>query len=173
MAGMGVDPFTMGLLSMFAGSNPEQAAPLLTQMGVPVPKMPESLDQGLGAPTQPGLPQPAAQIPGSTMGSSMAPAAPGELPWAPGGGAGQAPGRGAPGQAPGQSPLSALAGVKAPAPLQPVMSGGVAGGVKPPDVTAATKVGSPAIDALMAALLGGGGGPRVPTLGEYIRGGKY
>jgi hypothetical protein len=155
MAGMGVDPFTMGLLSMFAGSNPEQAAPLLTQMGVPVPKMPESLDQGLGAPVQPTLPQTAPAQPTAPLPTPLAVGGQGTM---------------AQGQ---QSPLSALAGVKAPAPLQPVMSGGVAGGVKPPDVTAATKVGSPAIDALMAALLGGGGGPRVPTLGEYIRGGKY
>ncbi len=68
------------------------------------------------------------------------------------------------------NPLSALAGVKPPAPIQPIMSGGVAGGVKAPEVSSATKVGSPALDALMMALLGRNPTPQVPTLGDYIKG---
>lgn len=66
--------------------------------------------------------------------------------------------------------LAALQGVKAPAPVQPIMTGGVTGGVKPPEVQ--MKVGgaqAPAIQALQAALMGGGKDPlRVPTLGSLI-----
>ena len=68
--------------------------------------------------------------------------------------------------------LAAMQGVKAPAPVTPIMSGGVAGGVKPPQVNEnIAKQGNPAITALMQALLAGrGGAPAVPSLGALVRG---
>lgn len=145
MAGAGIDPFTIGLLSMFAGQNPEQAAPLLDSMGVPVPQLPSTT----------GIP---VTVPGTAPQQAPAqPAVAGSL-------------QQAQPQAAGSNPLSVLAGVKAPAPVQPIMNGGVTGGVKAPEVASATKVGSPAIDALMAALLGRSPTPQVPTLGDYIKG---
>lgn len=144
-----MDPFTIGLLSMFAANNPEQAGPMLTQMGLPVPKLTDlagGAEDGTGgggadpmqaqAQAQPAVRQP--QMPNAPTLAN-----------------------------------AALQGVKPPAPIQPIMSGGVAGGVKPPEMTAKMGSGSPAIQSLMAALLGGGGHMPVPTLGEYIRGGKY
>ena len=124
-----MDPFTIGLLSMAAAQNPEQFGPMLTQLGLPVPK----LGEGGTAPQTPAA---------TPIGPSAANAG--------------------------------LQGIKAPAAIQPIMSGGVAGGVKPPELTAKMGQGSPAIQSLMAALLSGRGGEMpVPTLGSYIRGGKY
>ena len=76
-------------------------------------------------------------------------------------------------QKPGGNPLQALAGmqgVQAPKPVQPIMSGGVAGGVKPPEVNAKMGSGSPAIAALMQALLERKSAPAVPSLGAMVRG---
>ena len=78
-----------------------------------------------------------------------------------------------PGQKPGGNPLQALAGmqgVTAPKPITPIMSGGVAGGVKPPEVNAKMGSGSPAIAALMQALLERKSAPAVPSLGAMVRG---
>ncbi len=121
------DPFTTGLMALFAANNPAQAAPLLTQMGVPVP--------GGGDPSAAGM--------GGLMGQG--------------------------------GPMlgnAGLQGIKAPAPVTPIMQGGVSGGVRAPEVQK-MQMGSPAIASLMQALLGGGRPMPVPTLGEYIRGGKY
>jgi len=140
MAGVGIDPFTMGILSMFAGSNPEQAGPLLDSMGLPVPKLPPA-GGTLVMPAAAAAAEP--QVAGALQ--EVVPQA---------------------------NPLAGigakLQGVKAPNPVAPVMSGGVAGGVKPPEV-AAMKAGSPAIQALMQALLTRSQGPAVPGLGELIR----
>jgi len=139
MARVGIDPFTMGIISMLAGSNPEQAGPLLDSMGLPVPKLPSAG----GIPVTPAAAAAEPQVAGALQ--EVAPQA---------------------------NPLvgigAKLQGVKAPNPVAPVMSGGVAGGVKPPEVTA-MKAGSPAIQALMQALLARSAGPAVPGLGELIR----
>ena len=76
-------------------------------------------------------------------------------------------------QKPGGNPLQALAGMQgavAPKPITPIMSGGVAGGVKPPEVNAKMGSGSPAIAALMQALLERKSAPAVPSLGAMVRG---
>ena len=65
-----------------------------------------------------------------------------------------------------------MPGFKGPAPVQPLMRGGVTGGVKPPD-QAKIQVGSPVANALLAASLSQGQTDplRVPTLGALMRGG--
>lgn len=76
----------------------------------------------------------------------------------------------APGGAQG-NPLAGLQGVKVPGAVQPIMSGGVSGGVKPPQPDAAgLKQGAPAIQALMQALMQRSQGPVVPNLGSLVRG---
>ena len=121
MARVGIDPFTMGIISMLAGSNPEQAGPLLDSMGLPVPKLPSAG----GIPVTPAAAAAEPQVAGALQ--EVAPQA---------------------------NPLAGI-GAK----LQ---------GVKPPEV-AAMKAGSPAIQALMQALLARSAGPAVPGLGELIR----
>ena len=160
MAGMGVDPFTMGLLSMFAGTNPEQAAPLLDSMGVPVPQLPTGATMDMTGVQQPGF----SGVPGASL-------APGMSLGLPAGSSTVGQTQQAPGMAQ-KNPLGALAGVKAPTPVQPIMSGGVSGGVRAPEVQK-MQMGSPAIDALMQALLQRSAGPAVPTLGEMVRSGRY
>lgn len=97
-----------------------------------------------------------AMVPG--MGGPTAASAGESLPWA-----GSSAGPTKVGYNPG------LQGVKAPAPIQPIMSGGVTGGVRAPEMTAKMGNGSAAIQALMAALLGGPAPERVGTLGSYVR----
>ena len=64
-----------------------------------------------------------------------------------------------------------LQGVKVPGPVTPIMSGGVIGGVKPPQPdTAGLRQGAPAIQALMQALMQRSQGPVVPNLGSLVRG---
>lgn len=69
--------------------------------------------------------------------------------------------------------MAGMQGMKAPAPIQPIMSGGVTGGVKPPEVGGGKiAAAAPAIQALLQAAIGGGGGQldplRVPQLGALM-----
>ena len=159
-----MDPTMMAWLAMLAGSKPEVAGPLMDQVLPPPGKM------NLGGPVQDVVPDtpslidpmsPQAIGPWTTTVNPSPQVAPTADPAAPGGlSAAQMLG------------LAGMQGIKAPAPITPLMHGGVQGGVKPPDMTA--KMGgaasSPAIAALMHALLGGGGQDplRVPTLGSLV-----
>ncbi len=129
----------------------------LDALGVPVPDMSKMMSLGGATPTSPGIPDLGSMIGGLE-----------------GGGQAATVGAQPPGPSKLQQGLEAFGKVKAPEAPKPIMSGGVAGGVKAPDVHK-MQAGSPAIAALMQALLGGrgGGGMPVPDLGSYIRGGKY
>ena len=132
----------------------------LDALGVPVPDMSKMMQLG-GAmpPAGGGAPDLGSMIGG--MEGSGNPAA----------GGAAAPAGGNPLMKAAASGVGAM--VKAPEVPKPIMSGGVTGGVKAPDVQK-VQAGSPAIASLMQALLGGrGGGMPVPDLGSYIRGGKY
>lgn len=146
-----MDPWMMGLLSMFASQNPGQAGPMMDKLGIPPPGSGspiggDSGDAGLGPwmTTVNPEPQPGAAASAKPSAQSL-------------------------------MQLASLQGIKPPAPVTPIMGGGVAGGVKPPDTAKSLQAGSPAINALMAALLHPGNQDplRVPTLGSFIRGGKY
>jgi|SRR5581483_6303394 len=143
-----MDPWMMGLLSMFASQNPGQAGPMLDKLGVPPPNAgAEAGDKTLGPWITTVNPEPQPGSAASPNPSSQA-----------------------------LMQLASLQGVKAPAPIQPVLSAGVPGGVKAPNETAKSiQAGSPAVNALMAALLNpASANPlRVPDLGSFIRGGKY
>lgn len=66
--------------------------------------------------------------------------------------------------------LAGMSGAKAPPAVQPIMHGGVTGGVKAPEMGGKVSASSPAIQALMAALMPGGADPlRVPNLGAMMR----
>lgn len=148
-----MDPWLTGLAAIFGAQNPENAGTLLDQAGITPPPM------GAGENTLGGFvtgnggvmqPTQAPQI--GPWDTTVNPAQPGAQP----------------------NPLMGLAGlqgVKAPAPITPVMTGGVAGGVKPPAVNEnIAKMGNPAIQALMQALLSRGQAPAVPSLGALVRG---
>ena len=191
------NPMIMGLLSLFASQNPQTAGPMLDQMGVPVPGgiggggqpslggmvNPMAGRMSLGGPTQeqpstmesmplgPAAvagamqPQTSPQIPPfqttvqPEMQSTAAPAA------APAGG-----------MNPQQlAQLAAMGGVKAPPPIQPIMNGGVTGGVKPPEAQLGGGFGTgvpPGIAMLLQSMASGQRqNPLVaPDLGSLIRG---
>lgn len=66
--------------------------------------------------------------------------------------------------------LAGMSGAKAPPAVQPIMNGGVTGGAKAPEMGGKVSASSPAIQALMAALMPGGADPlRVPNLGAMMR----
>jgi hypothetical protein len=133
----------------------------LDALGVPVPDMSKMMSLGGAMPPAggPGIPD-LGSIIGGAEGGGQAAGVAGAAP----GGLGQM----------AKAGLSAVGPmVKAPEVPKPIMSGGVAGGVRAPDIQK-VQAGSPAIASLMQALLGGrGGGMPVPDLGSYIRGGKY
>lgn len=133
-----MDPWLTGLMSIFGASNPETAGPMLDQAGLPLP-------MGLGGPQQQDLGSMIDPTAGTTGATTPAAAT----------------------QPNSAMALAAMQGIKAPAPIQPIMNGGVTGGVKAPDVTA-MKGGSPSINALMQALLQRG--QPVQDLGQMIRG---
>ena len=184
LTGGGMNPMTW-FLNLFAAMDPAKAGPMLDSLGVPPPSK-------LGGPTQePDLASllnpteptaPVAPLDMATQPSPTGMAQPMPMPgidpasW---GANVSVSGPPAAAAAPAANPLAKLAafqGMKAPEAVKPIMSGGVTGGVKPPEVQVggAAKAGAPAIQALMAALLGGGGNPlRVPALGDFLRGGKY
>lgn len=191
------NPFMAGLMALFASQNPQHAGPMLDQMGVPPPM---GLGGGAGAFAQPNLggmvggddvpefpprtnappqfsPQPPPSVaplpaldllppsPGASEGMSLA-------------GGGQPPGTT---PAAGQmSPtqllqLAAMGGVKAPQPIQPIMNGGVTGGVKPPEVQLGGGFGTgvPAGVAMLLQAMAGGQrqNPLIaPDLGSLVRG---
>lgn len=60
--------------------------------------------------------------------------------------------------------LASMGGVKAPAPIQPLMHGGVTGGVPPPQAKMGVNAQAPAIQALLAAMLGHAGPPPIGAL---------
>ena len=148
------------LASILGGPNGAEAAAKLDAAGIPPPSK-------LGL-TQPQAPMndgndPAFDTAGFMPTAGPAPAA--------------APA--APAQAGGQSDLFKLAlagnqGVKAPAPVTPVMTGGVTGGVKAPEVSG--KASNGAIAALLSQLGGSqsmNADPlRVPTLAALMQGKK-
>lgn len=137
------DPWTDGLALIFASQNPDKAAQMLKS----------------------GMLNGSAMQVGGTgqtdIGSMMEPAsAQGAVP-----GAGPAPAAAAPPINP-QMALAALQGIKAPAPITPIMHGGVTGGVTPPKATAGgAQAHSPVMQALLQALLGSHQLPAVPNLG--------
>jgi hypothetical protein len=157
-----MDPFMMGLLSLFASGNPMQAGPMMDAMGVPLP------GSGGGDPGAGGLGQ---LIPGEMgpfqAGTSANTAA--QVPAQP-----QTPGLFSGMTDPKNlAALAGMQGVKAPAEVKPIMSGGVTGGVKAPEANASAVKGataSPALQSLMAALLSSQQDPlRVPQLGALMR----
>lgn len=179
------NPFMAGLMALYASQNP-QVGPALDAAGLPPPAGLGGPSPNVGAminPAQPSLmpsavaaaanpQQPPAVVPPfqTTVQPEVQPTA--------GAVAGEAPAAGAGGQlSPAQMlQLASLGGVKAPQPIQPIMHGGVTGGVKAPEVnTAQIGNGSQAAQLLQAALLSGGGANplRVPELGSLIRGGRY
>ncbi len=144
------------LLALFAANNPG-IGPQLDAAGIQPP-------MGLGGP-KPGVGE---MLMGGGQGAGpMAGQAPQIGPW-------ETAVNPAPPAAGAQNPamaLAALQGMQAPKPITPIMTGGVTGGVKPPEVNAAgLKQGSPAITALMQALLQHQAGPTVPNLGALVRG---
>lgn len=145
-----MDPVMEAIMAMFAGTNPEKAGPMLDAAGVPLPA-------GLGKPEM------GAMIYGEQAGPPVPPGV---------GPAGTGPSGNVAGAAGGLNPqmLAALQGVKAPAPIQPIMNGGVTGGVKAPDQDLKNMgSGSGAIQALMASLLQPRQNPlTVPNLGSLI-----
>ena len=143
-----MDPWLQGLAALFGAQNPG-AGPLLDQAGIPPP-------MGLGGP---GTGQ------DQGIGNWITTVNP-EPQTVPGANAGQ------PNQAQLMQ-LAAMQGVKPPAPITPIMNGGVTGGVKPPEVQSAAlaKQGSPAVNALMQALLTRSAPSSVPSLGALIHGG--
>ena len=135
-----MDPWMTGLSLMMAAQNPEMGQQLL----------------GGAMGTNPtGNP--------ADLGSLMSPEA------------GASVQGGPPGTAPGAlnpnvlKALAGLQGLKAPAPVQPLMHGGVTGGVKVPDQNMNVKAGAPVSQALIQALLSHGAPPQIPGLGSLIR----
>lgn len=174
MAGIGgmLDPFTAGLFLTALAKDPTLAQRVgldtsqMSGLGMGPGMQQLQSQQSQGPPIAHGsdalIPTfdrsggtPALAAPVETGGPTAASA--GEvLPWERGGG-------------PAQPYNPGLQGVKAPAPVTPIMSGGVPGGVKAPEVTAKMGQGSTAIQALLAALLGGPAPERVQPLGAYAR----
>jgi hypothetical protein len=163
-----MDPFQMALLMMQAGQNPEQMAALLDKSGIPPPTSPQAgaagvptnvagttLDEGgLGAILRgsPGTPQAEAA---SAPATAAVPAAASAEP-ATAAGAGKV----------AQPPI-----FKAPAPITPIMHGGVTGGTPPPKVNASFTGVTPAMALMQALISGGQQNPlRVPNLGAMLRG---
>ncbi len=144
-----------GALLATLGMNPGFAA-TLDQAGIPAPDL-----SMLGGPDAdaPGLL--GSVMGGAAGGGAAATAEPPAVPGAPNPMAKALAAAGAQG----------IVGAKPPA---PIMSGGVTGGVRAPEPVP-VKTGAPAIQALIGALMGGGGrdATRVPDLGSYIRGGRY
>lgn len=149
------DPMSFGFLAQALAQNPDLAG-ILDQQGIPAPgaggvSFPTT--SGLGANLMPGV--------GTTdpNGAAMPGGAPGAAPAAPGGDL--------------MSQLNSLKGIKAPEPVKPIMSAGVSGAQKAPEVKVA---GAPsmAIQALLAQAMGQGRPDplRVPGLGPLLRGGR-
>lgn len=169
-----MDPWMTGLMALFAGQNPQQAGPLLDAAGVPPPdQMMKAGGPGLGE-MMPGDVLQGAVAPGSSPALMPAAAATAGPQGAMGGQVVPEPsGLGGPGGALGTSDMAklALAGMQAakPAPIMPIMNGGVSGGVKPPEVSAGVKgAQAPAINALMQALLQRSSPSVAPGLGALL-----
>lgn len=178
LTGGGLDPFSW-FLSLFAGANPDKAGPLLDAAGVPPPgKFQGRLN--VGGPDLNALLAPQGS---GTAGATEPDVPPQAMPAAPGidpaswaQNVSVTPAPAAPAAAPNNDLMKTLAGlqgVKAPEPIKPIMSGGVTGGVKPPEVQvgAASKAGAPAIAQLLAAMRPGVANPlRVPALVDLLKG---
>jgi hypothetical protein len=186
MTGGGLDPLSW-FLSIFAGANPEKAGPLLDAAGVPPPGKFQGRLGSLGGPdlnsllnpeAMPATPTDMGLEPSPTgIAQPMAPAPQPAIDPASWGANVSVTGPQAAAPAAAQSPLLAkmagLQGVKAPEPIKPIMTGGVTGGVKAPEVQVggAAKAMAPAIAALMAASRPAVANPlRVPALADLLKG---
>lgn len=146
--------FVSQLAMLLGGPNGPQAAAEIDKLGIPPPPM------KLGGPTDP------------TMGYSEMDQMP-AVPAAPAAPAPTAPVAASPDLS--KLALAANQGIKAPEPIKPIMSGGVTGGVKAPEMSGKVAGSAPAVQALMAALTGQAAAPdplRVPALGALMRGGR-
>lgn len=158
------DPFQMGLMTLAGAQNPDMFANLMAAQGISPSMLPGTV---VNAPQAPEL--------GGLLGglSKMAGFLPGAIPPGPRGDGlptpmpppAAAPGTGAP----GMDMISALGKVKAPEQAKPVFSGGVSGSQNAPGM-AVGKGMSSGSEAILQALLGGGRGAGVPSLGMLLKG---
>lgn len=156
-----MDPFLNGLLMMFAGSNPEQAGPMMDSLGIPMPGSGGG-DPGAGALGQ-IIPGQMGPFQAGTVANDQAQVSAQQAASTP---------MAATFDPKNMAALAGLQGVKTPEPIKPIMSGGVTGGVAVPQAKAGAAAGStPALNMLMQALLSGGSQDplRVPQLGALMR----
>jgi hypothetical protein len=156
MSGFGNgNPFDMGLLSMLAANNPGLISTVAANNGVTPPTAP-SMVNGIDYGSSP-------------LGAFLTPSAMGA---GAGGAAGGTPGT--PGAGATTNPWAQLAGFKGPQVPQPIMSGGVTGAQKAPEVSTTIGTGaSTQLNQLIASLIGGmqpaGAAVRpVGNLGAYL-----
>lgn len=157
-----MNPFLMGLMSMTGAMNPEMFSQAMAAQGIAPGAMP---NQFMGLQAQDPLG-------GYLTGTGMDMAQPTVAGWEASVNPTAAPGTGAPPGA--QMPFlgSMLQGVKTPTAPTPIMSGGVAGSQKAPDMNVRT--GQGALSAEIMKLISGAGNQnplRVPALGSLIQGG--
>lgn len=148
--------FVSQLAMLLGGPNGPQAAAELDKLGIPPPpmKLGGPVPQTTGYSEMDMMPQPAPQA--TPQAAPQAPALAGQPDLT-------------------KLALAANQGVKTPEPVKPIMSGGVAGGVKAPEMGGKVQANAPAVQALMAALTGQGATSdplRVPSLGALMRGGR-
>lgn len=183
-----MDPIAMAMMA--AANNPQMWGPMFDQMNIPTPDNPAfaqifsqaQQQPDLGGMLNPTTPLPGMLVQGGPPGPPIGPQEGQQPPGPP-----QAAPLGPDGQ-PQAPPNNAVAAVdprnraqqvppqvRAPTPTAPIMSGGVAGAQKAPDMKLQNAGPSPA-QSLMAAMLGGGQNQnplRVPQLGALLRGGRY
>lgn len=175
------DPFTQALIALFAGQNPQQAGPLLDQAGLKPPMGLGGPGPGVGgmmpgaSPVQPdasmmeGQPTPSTMPPSTGWDATVTPT--------PSGLGGPPPPAAAPAQSSPDATnkqmqaLAALQGIKAPAPIQPSVHGGVTGGVKEPTAKMGVSQGqTPALSHLLQMLLNRSNPTVAPSLGALLPG---
>jgi hypothetical protein len=149
------DPFSMGMMAMTGFNNPELFSQAMALSGVSPGGVPNTLaPQPLQGDSLGGFFTPTLQ---AQAGGVESPAAQPTMPNN--------------AQATGGTNLGALAGVKTPDPVKPIMNAGVSGAQKAPEAKNSGKSSSDeAIRALLAGRLTGADPLRVPALGALLKG---
>lgn len=164
MSGFGNgNPFDMGLLQMLAANNPGLISQVAANNGITPPTAP-SMVNGIDTASSP-------------LGAFLTPSAFGPSGMSPGGGGpAAAPSPGTPYAASPLNPWAALQGFKGPQVPAPIMSGGVAGAQKAPELPNPGTGASTQLNQLIQQIIGGmsgGGAPvaavrPVGSLGSFL-----